>query len=99
MMKALANRTHQVLTGVAIKWQEQMLSAVQVSDVTFAPLDDTRIETYIATDEPYDKAGGYGIQGRAGRFISRINGSYSSIMGLPLYETAELLRKIGLAIE
>ena len=99
MMKALANRTHQVLTGVAVKWQEQMLSAVQVSDVTFAPLDDTRIEAYIATDEPYDKAGGYGIQGLAGRFISRINGSYSSIMGLPLYETAELLRKIGLAIE
>ncbi len=99
MMKALNNRTHQVLTGIAIKWKETMLSSVQASDVTFALLDNAQIEAYIATNEPYDKAGGYGIQGLAGKFIVRINGSYSSIMGLPLYETAELLRKIGIAIE
>ncbi len=99
MMKALAGHTHQVLTGVAVKWQDKIRSSVQVSDVTFAPLDDRRIESYIATNEPYDKAGGYGIQGLAGKFISHINGSYSSIMGLPLYETAELLRGIGINIE
>lgn len=99
MMETLSGHTHQVLTGVAVKWQDKMVSAVQVSDVTFAPLDSKRIEAYITTDEPYDKAGGYGIQGLAGKFISRINGSYSSIMGLPLYETAELLREIGIHIE
>lgn len=99
MMEILANRTHQVLTGVAVKWQETLLASVQVSEVTFAPLDNTRIEAYIATNEPYDKAGGYGIQGLAGKFIVQIKGSYSSIMGLPLYESAELLRVIGVDIK
>lgn len=99
MMEILANRTHQVLTGVAVKWQETLLASVQVSEVTFAPLDNTRIEAYIATNEPYDKAGGYGIQGLAGKFIVQIKGSYSSIMGLPLYESAELLRAIGVDIK
>lgn len=99
MMSALSGRTHQVLTGIAIRWHEQSFSAVQVSHVTFCQLDDTRIDAYTSTDEPYDKAGGYGIQGLAGKFISRIDGSYSSIMGLPLYETAELLRKIGIDIK
>lgn len=99
MMEILANRTHQVLTGVAVKWQETLLASVQVSEVTFAPLDKTRIEAYIATNEPYDKAGGYGIQGLAGKFIVQIKGSYSSIMGLPLYESAELLRTIGVDIK
>ncbi|MGN0918442.1 MAG: Maf family protein [Oxalobacter sp.] len=99
MIEVLANRTHQVLTGVAVKWQEILLASVQVSEVTFAPLDNTRIEAYIATNEPYDKAGGYGIQGLAGKFIVQIKGSYSSIMGLPLYESAELLRAIGVDIK
>lgn len=99
MMSALNGQTHQVLTGITVRWHEQSLSTVQVSHVTFCQLDDARIDDYTATDEPYDKAGGYGIQGLAGKFISRIDGSYSSIMGLPLYETAELLRKIGMDIK
>ncbi len=99
MMSALSGQTHQVLTGIAIRWHNQSYSTVQISHVTFCQLDDSRIEAYTSTDEPYDKAGGYGIQGLAGKFISRIDGSYSSIMGLPLYETAELLRKIGIDIK
>ena len=95
----LSGHTHQVLTAVTVKWKNKQLTATQTSDVTFTALDDARINAYIATDEPYDKAGGYGIQGLAGKFISHINGSYSSIMGLPLYETTELLREIGMHIK
>ena len=71
-------------------------SAVSVSKVNFAPLTDEIIEAYIATEEPYDKAGGYGIQGLAGLFIREITGSYSGIMGLPVFETGALLRPLGL---
>ena len=70
-------------------------SAVSVSKVNFAPLTDEIIEAYIATEEPYDKAGGYGIQGLAGLFIREITGSYSGIMGLPVFETGALLRPLG----
>lgn len=99
IIKMLSGHTHQVLTAVTVKWKNKQLTATQTSDVTFTALDDARINAYIATDEPYDKAGGYGIQGLAGKFISHINGSYSSIMGLPLYETTELLREIGMHIK
>ena len=98
MLSCLSGRTHQVLTAVAVIRDEQLWQTVQISDVTFASLTPEQISAYTETGEPYDKAGGYGIQGLAGKFISGIQGSYSGIMGLPLYETTVLLRKAGVLI-
>lgn len=98
MMRALSGRTHQVLTHVAILHGEQTLQITQRSDVAFAKLSDEVIQAYCATAEPYDKAGGYGIQGQAALFIQVIAGSYSGIMGLPLFETGKLLEQAGLHI-
>ncbi len=99
MLCLLSGKTHQVMTGVAVRNEDGFLChTVQVSDVTFSPLSFDSICAYTATAEPYDKAGGYGIQGRAGKFIQSIRGSYSGIMGLPLYETTGLLRKAGIFI-
>jgi septum formation protein len=91
MLSKLAGNTHQVLTSIAIKYQHQLLQCTQTSEVTFAALNDAQIAAYCDSAEPYDKAGGYGIQGMAARFITHISGSYSGIMGLPLYETTNLL--------
>ncbi len=96
MMKRLSGKTHQVWTAIAVVWEDTTLRSIKGSDVTFGKLWDERIGAYIATDEPYDKAGGYGIQGQAGKFIKNIKGSYSAIMGLPLYETDEVLRSLGI---
>lgn len=98
MLSCLSGRTHQVLTAVAVIYDEQLWQTVRTSDVTFATLTPEQISAYTDTGEPYDKAGGYGIQGLAGKFISGIQGSYSGIMGLPLYETVVLLRKAGVCI-
>ena len=98
MLQSLSGRTHQVLTSVAVKRQDHLWEALQVSEVTFGTLSDVSIDAYCATPEPYDKAGGYGIQGKAAIFIKHISGSYSGIMGLPLFETTELLRLAGLHI-
>lgn len=98
MLRTLSGRTHQVLTGVAVKYNEHLFQSVQTSDVTFATMSPENIKAYIDTGEPFDKAGGYGIQGLAGKFVSHIQGSYSGIMGLPLYETSILLRKAGVII-
>jgi septum formation protein len=83
MLSQLAGNTHQVLTSIAIKYQHQLLQCTQKSEVTFAALSDAQIAAYCDSTEPYDKAGGYGIQGMAARFISHISGSYSGIMGPP----------------
>lgn len=96
MIKRLSGRTHQVLTSIAVAWQEQMWQITQYSDVAFDTLSEETIRSYCATQEPYDKAGGYGIQGLASMFIKEIAGSHSGIMGLPLYETTQLLQKAGL---
>lgn len=96
-MQHLSGRTHEVRTAVWVGTDaENLASAVSVSRVTFTSLSEEQIERYIATDEPYDKAGGYGIQGLAGLFISCIEGSYTGIMGLPVFETGNLLRPQGL---
>ncbi len=95
MMKSLSGRSHQVLTSVVIKNDDNIWQAIQTSEVTFAPLSDDMIRAYCATPEPYDKAGGYAIQGMAAVFVERIDGSYSGIMGLPLFETAQLLKQAG----
>ena len=98
MLRLLSGTRHRVLTAVAIALEQRLEMAVSESDVTFAALDDARIQAYVASGEPYDKAGGYGIQGRAGAFVERLEGSYSGVMGLPLYETAGLLRLFGVIV-
>lgn len=95
MLRRLSGRTHEVMTAVAVRWNTQIALAVSTSRVTMRALPDDEIERYVATGECFDKAGGYAVQGRAAAFISHLDGSYSGVMGLPLYETAELLGKIG----
>ena len=98
MLARLSGRTHEVLTAVALRWQEELLVEVSRSQVSFRALSQDDIERYVATGEPFDKAGGYAIQGRAAAFVSRLEGSYSGVMGLPLYETSELLARIGFPV-
>ena len=95
MLERLSGRTHQVLTSVAVHGMNIAEQVTQVSEVRFAKLTREQIRAYCASPEPYDKAGGYGIQGAAAVFIEHIEGSHSGIMGLPLFETANLLRKAG----
>jgi septum formation protein len=95
MLRMLSARTHQVYTALALRHGEGDETLLNVSDVSFRALDDAEIRTYWASGEPADKAGGYAVQGRAALFIDRIAGSYSGIMGLPLYETGRLLESIG----
>ena len=92
MLERLSGRTHQVLTSVAVHHAGVAEQFTQVSHVRFAPLSAATIKAYCATSEPYDKAGGYGIQGLAALFVEHIDGSHSGIMGLPLFETAKLIR-------
>jgi septum formation protein len=95
MLEALSGRRHEVLTAVALKYDERVELAVSRTEVEFRALSGEEIQQYIATGEADDKAGGYAIQGRAGQFISEIRGSYSGVMGLPLYETAQLIQRMG----
>lgn len=97
MLAMLAGRSHQVLTSVALHAHGQLWQTTQTSEVQFAELSAAQIAQYCATGEPYDKAGGYGIQGQAAAFIAHMHGSYSGIMGLPLYETVQLLQQAGIA--
>jgi septum formation protein len=87
-----------VLTGVAAIFQGRLEVALSESTVTFRTLSEEEITAYVASREPFDKAGGYGIQGRAAMFVEHLSGSYSGVMGLPLFETAELLRKVGFPV-
>ncbi|MEO6697648.1 MAG: Maf family protein [Gammaproteobacteria bacterium] len=91
MLERLSGRHHQVLTAVALL-NEQEAVRISISTVTFAATTPTQRAAYVASGEADDKAGAYGIQGRAAVFIERIEGSYSGVMGLPLFETTELLR-------
>lgn len=98
MLRVYAGRTHTVLTAVAVSYHGRLSSALSRSRVRFAPLDEAEIAAYVASREPFDKAGGYGIQGRAAMFVEHLSGSYSGVMGLPLYETARLLREEGFQV-
>jgi septum formation protein len=91
MLRDLSGTTHRVLTAVAVQRGRARREALSDSRVTFAPLTPARIRAYVASGEPMGKAGAYAIQGQAGAFVARIAGSYTGIMGLPLYETAQLL--------
>jgi len=93
MLASLSGRTHRVLTAVALSSGRRTLFALNVSRVHFAVIAATEIEAYVASREPFGKAGAYAIQGRAAAWTSRIDGSYTGIMGLPLHDTARLLRQ------
>lgn len=98
MLAQLAGRPHQVLTAVALQWGpalEQRTAALSISQVQFMAMGEAQIAAYVATGEPFGKAGAYGIQGLAAAYVEHMEGSYSGIMGLPLFETAGLLRAAG----
>lgn len=98
MLQALSGRTHRVLTAVALHDGRRMRTALNVSHVRFAPLPGRTIDAYVASGEPFGKAGAYAIQGTVAAWIEHIEGSHSGIVGLPLYETAVLLRAAGMAV-
>jgi septum formation protein len=93
MLRELSGREHRVLTAVVLCFDSTVDAILNENVVRFRELDDAEIAQYVATGEPFDKAGGYAIQGRAAAFIPEILGSYTGVMGLPLYETASLLRR------
>ena len=98
MLRALSGREHQVLTAVALALRDQVETQISVSSVWFRELSDIEIRRYVAGGEALDKAGAYAIQGRAAAFVTRIEGSYSGIMGLPLAETADLLQRFNIPV-
>jgi len=95
ILRMLSGRQHQVLTAVAVAFEERVELRLSATTVTFDTLNEDRIRRYLLTHEAHDKAGAYGIQGQAGAFVQRIEGSYTGVMGLPLYETVELLKLFG----
>jgi septum formation protein len=98
MLSTLSGQTHQVLTAVAVRWHDRTEFELSVSNVAFRHLTPEEIDHYVATGEPDDKAGAYAIQGKAAAFITRIDGSFSGVVGLPLAETAELLARVGMPV-
>ena len=98
MLSRLSGTTHQVHTAVAVWHQGQLHEAVSISEVRMRHLEADAIARYCDSGEPYGKAGAYGIQGLAGSFIAHLSGSYTGVMGLPLFETAELLRRVGILL-
>jgi len=99
MLAELSGRRHEVLTAVVLQYDDQVEAALSASDVQFRELTPQEIQDYVATGESDDKAGAYAIQGRAALFVAEIRGSQSGIVGLPLYETAQLLQKMGASRE
>jgi len=93
ILRALSGQTHRVLTAIAVAFEERVESALSISEVRFAPIAENAIIRYVDSGEPMDKAGAYAIQGRAAIFVEYIAGSYSGVMGLPLFETAEILKR------
>ncbi len=97
MLRLLSGQTHQVLTGISVirSTDGRAASHVETTRVTFARLSESEIEEYLASREPFDKAGGYGIQGIGGRYVTRIEGCYFNVMGLPLSRLWTMLRGLG----
>ena len=95
LLESLSGREHQVWTAVCVSLGGQTLEAAQRSDVRFKELSAQEIAAYIASGEPLDKAGAYGIQGIGGVFVAHLSGSFSGVMGLPVFETVQLLRQLG----
>ena len=95
MLQRLSGRTHQVMTGVAVSYKGQKMSEVCVTDVSFRQLTAKEIDAYIATGEPMDKAGAYGIQGRGAVLVEKINGCYNNVVGLPLSLLYLMMQRLG----
>lgn len=95
ILRLLSGTQHQVLTAVAVAFEERLEMRLSTTTITFDTLSEERIRRYLLTNEAHDKAGAYGIQGHAGAFVKRLEGSYTGVMGLPLYETVELLKLFG----
>jgi septum formation protein len=95
MLRLLSGRCHQVLTAVTLAREERVQTRVAVTDVEFAPLSEEEIAWYVASGEPVDKAGAYAVQGLASRFVSRVHGSYSNVVGLPVAIVYAMLRELG----
>jgi septum formation protein len=95
MLKQLSGTVHQVYTAVSVKFHDSLQEALSVTDVRLRALSDDEIRRYVASGDPMDKAGAYGIQGKASMFIESINGSYSGVVGLPIFETSRLLAHFG----
>ncbi len=98
MLLRLAGRTHQVISAVCIASAGREAQVVQVSEVRMAAADEARLRAYVASGEPMGKAGAYAIQGRGGTFVEHLSGSYTGVMGLPVFETAVLLRGFGVDV-
>jgi len=98
MLNILSGQTHRVMTAVAVRWGERIEFELSISTVAFRRLTADEVDHYVATGEPDDKAGAYAIQGKAAAFITRIDGSFSGVVGLPLAETAELLARVGMPV-
>jgi septum formation protein len=98
MLLALSGRSHSVLTGVALRTPEGTRTVLSATDVRFREIGRDEAIRYWQSGEPADKAGGYGIQGLGGMFVEAINGSYSGVMGLPVFETVELLKSVGIEV-
>ena len=95
ILRRLSGQTHRVLTGVAVSHEGRTEYVLSVSEVRFREIDDEEIRHYVRSGEPMDKAGAYGIQGRAGLFVEHLAGSYTGVMGLPVCETGDLLKRFG----
>ena len=98
MLRSLSGRPHQVMTGVTVRWDGHAETDTVVTDVHFRPLSEREIAAYVATGEPMDKAGAYGIQGLASVFVDRLDGDYYNVMGLPLCRLCRMLRAAGVEI-
>lgn len=98
MLRKLSGKTHEVLTSLALKFDHGVDTRLSISRVTFAVLTDAQITAYVASGEPMDKAGAYGIQGLGGVFVAHLEGSFTGVMGLPLHDTSALLAQHGLGI-
>lgn len=96
MLRRLSGRSHVVMTGVAVQWRGQIASDVEEVGVTFRPLTEQETARYVATGEPMDKAGAYGIQGFGATIVDRVDGDYFAVMGLPLNRLVRLLESLGL---
>jgi septum formation protein len=95
MLRALAGRVHHVLTGIALLTPRHKRTHLETTSVTFGAIDEAELALYLDSGEPYDKAGAYGIQGYAARWIPRVDGDYFNVMGLPLAATVQLLHELG----
>jgi septum formation protein len=99
MLRRLSGRSHVVMTAVAVAWHGRVESEVEEAGVTFHPLSDAEIASYVRTGEPMDKAGAYGIQGYGATIVQRVDGDYFAVMGLPLQRLVRVLRRLGLRYE